>query len=170
MANAQVLQNAVNRFSTVASFMPIAVDGAVGPATLAATAKALDYISIEIEGGPIPAAVSQQAAAFAVNAARSSSVLAANAPQVGAFLNYVADLAHLNPVLGPAIVPQANAAVAAATNILAPFNTGTSASVFNTLKNLPTWQKVMLGAIGVFGFVAVSHKLKERKQLSGLYY
>ncbi len=165
MANVQVLQNAANRFANVAGFTPIAVDGSAGPRTLDAVQRALSYISIETDSGPISPAVSSQAAAFAANAARSTSVLTANAAQVGAFLNYVADISHLPAVYGPQIVPQTNAAVAAASNILPTIHTNSAAaSVLNTLKGLQPWQKVALGALAVLGALAISTKLRERKQ------
>lgn len=163
MANAQVLQNAVNRFASAAGFVPLAVDGIVGQKTLSATNKALEYVSIEVEGGPIPPAVSEQASAFATNAARSSAVLAANADQVGAFLNYVADLVHLAPVYGPQIVPTTNAAVATSAGVFPPLPTnGMATSILTSIKALPTWQKVALGALGVIGALAAAHKIKAR--------
>lgn len=175
MANAQVLQNAANRFASVAGFAPLAVDGAVGARTLDAVQRALSFISISDEDGgiaqnAIPDAISNQASAFSANAARSASVLAANAAQVGAFLNYVADMLHLAPVYGPSVVPQTNAAVAAATGLspLAPRAMGTS--ILDSFKRLATWQKVGLAAVGVFGVIAVAAKVKERKQLQGFRY
>lgn len=176
MANAQVLQNAANRFASVAGFPPLAVDGVVGARTLEAVQRALSYISISSDDGgiannAIPDAISNQAAAFAANAARSASVLAANAAQVGAFLNYVADMLHLAPIYGPPIVPQTNAAVAAATGLtpLAP-RAGAAASILDAFKRLATWQKVSIAAAGVFGVIAVAHKVRERKQLQGFRY
>lgn len=176
MANAQVLQNAANRFASVAGFAPLAVDGAVGARTLDAVQRALSYISIssDDDGGiaqnAIPDTISAQASAFSSNAARSTSVLAANAAQVGAFLNYVADMLHLVPVYGPSVVPQTNAAVAAATGLSPPALRPAGSSIFDAFKRLATWQKVGLAAVGVLGVIAVAAKVKERKQLQGFRY
>ncbi len=169
MANAQVLQNAVNRFATVAGFAPLAVDGDVGPRTLSATQKALSYVSIEQEGSAITDAISSQAAAFAQHTTTSTSVLSANSMQVGAFLNYVADLVHLPAIYGPQIVPQTNGNVASNAGLapLAPVGGGRgwSASLVDVFKRMPTWQKVGLGFLSVIGAVAVVRKVKQRKQL-----
>lgn len=173
MANAQVLQNAANRFASVAGFAPLAVDGEVGPRTLAATQKALSYISIEQEGSPITDAISNQAAAFAAHAASSAGVLSANSMQVGAFLNYVADLVHLPAIYGPQIVPQTNGNVAASAGLAPLSPMGRSnwmASISDAFKHLATWQKVALGFIGVVGVFAVAGKVKDRKQLEGYRY
>lgn len=169
MANAQVLQNAVNRFASVAGFTPIAVDGDVGPRTLDATQKALSWVSIEIENGPIPSSVSNQAAALSSNAARSSSVLAANSQQVGAFLGYVADIVHLPAVYGPSVVGNTNAAVSAATGLVPMGPNPMGASVINAFNRLPTWQKAALGALGVLGTLFVINKVKQRNVPSSGY-
>lgn len=173
MANAQVLQNAANRFASVAGFAPLAVDGEVGSRTLAATQKALSFISIETDGSPIPITVSEQAAAFAAHAATSASVLSANSMQVGAFLNYVADMVHLPAIYGPQVVPQTNGNVAASAGLapLAPMGRSNwMASISDAFKRMATWQKVALGFVGVVGVFAIAGKVKDRKQLEGYRY
>lgn len=150
-ANAVSLQNAINRFARVAGFNAIAVDGAIGNESLLGARRALDYLSVGMDDG-LPEVVSDQAAHLNAKTTTNALVLATNAGPLAGFLNHAANLLKLPVVIAP---PRSGMNIATnavnQTFSLTPPPNGGAASIVDTLKALPTWQKVLLGALFGFG-------------------
>lgn len=149
MSNVTVLQTAANRFSTIAGFAPIAVDGQVGSKTLNAVQRALDTIAVVDETSGVSETVSDQAAAWA-RAATTISQLNTNAQPIGGYLSFVADLMKLGYVASP-IVPTSTSTFPTTTAIIMP--TSTTLTVIDRWRSLATWQKIALGAFA--GWLAI---------------
>lgn len=148
MSNVTVLQTAANRFSKVAGFTPIAVDGAVGSQTLNAVQRALDYVAVVDENSGVSETVSDQAAAWS-RAASTISQLNTNAQPIGGYLSFVADLMKLGYVASP-IIPSGGMTVPPP--ITLPI-VAASGGVLVAWRALPTWQKIAFSALA--GFLAI---------------
>jgi hypothetical protein len=161
-ANAVSLQSAINRFTSVAGFNAISPDGVVGNQTLLATRRVLDYLSVNMDDG-LPEAVSDQAANLNAKTTTTTGVLAMNAAPLAGFLNHAANLLKLPAGAAPrtpsALVYQAAGAINTALplNPLAP-----SASITDTWQRLPTWQKLLVGALFGFGALWAHQEYKAR--------
>jgi len=141
MSNVTVLQTAANRFSKVAGFAPIAVDGVVGSQTLSAVNRALDYAAISDESSGVSETVSDQAAAWSA-AATTISQLNTNAQPIGSYLTFVADLMRLGFVASP-VVPGSTLPTTMPPITLPVV---ASSSILDTWRGLATWKKLALGA------------------------
>lgn len=167
MSNVTVLQTAANRFSRVAGFAPIVVDGVVGSQTLGAVQRALDYIAV-IEDSDVTETLSDQASAWA-SAGRTISTLSTNAQPIGGFLTFVADLLKLGFVASP-IVPVAtnNGGVAPSAGLPIIMPSSGGASILDAWRALATWKKIALGAFAGFLVIFLHGKYKRSRGLSGL--
>lgn len=161
-ANAVSLQTGINRFARVAGFAAISMDGVVGTQTLLGARRALDYLSVEMDDG-LPEAVSVQAANLLAKTTPSTSVLAVNAGPLAGFLHHAANLLNLPMVSAPALAP-VQTLVQNATNVAFPLKPpGAAASITDTWRQLPTWQKLLVGALFGFGALWVHQEYKLRQ-------
>lgn len=159
--NVVSLQNAINRFATVAlGGQPIGVDGQIGTKTAAATVKALGWIANNVNGAQATAAelitrlVLDSGAYNLAQVQQSASGLAT-------YLNQNAN------ATGLPVAPRPMVAGGAAGNgysqtttapALNPATTGggsaMAANIGEMWRKLPTWGKVLGGALAGLGLIA----------------
>lgn len=163
MSAATVLQSAANRFSRVAGFSPISVDGNIGPVTLSAVQRSLDYIAI-VHDDAVSEPLSDQAAAWAAGA-RTQSGLVATAVGVGNFLNFAADALKLPFVAAPAPTPRPTIDVSTLLPTVGP--NPSAASLVDAWRALATWKKILLGALAGVGVIWLWGRYKGSRGLGG---
>lgn len=167
MSAATVLQSAANRFSRVAGFAPISVDGNIGPATLAAVKRSLNYLAVELdetESGWLTNSPSETAAELD---RKITSALALTQPMiaagVGTFLLQQADRLKLPAIAGP--MPSSGgggfAPLPSPPPILA------TSSILDTWRALATWKKILIGALAGVGVIWLWGRYKTSRGLSG---
>lgn len=166
MSNVTVLQTAANRFSSVAGFAPIAVDGNIGAKTLAAVQRSLDVLIVEMPGddsGWIADSPSEIATMWR-DKISTSLELGALAFPIGQFLLKQADRLKLPAVAAPYIGPPVPSVASNAPLVLTTTQAG---SLVDAWRGLATWKKIALGAFAGFLLIFLHGRYKTARGLSG---
>lgn len=152
MSNATVLQTAANRFSRVASFSPITVDGNIGPNTLNAVQRALGYLAVDMgeAGGWVSETVSDDAATWSAKA-NTAARLGAYALPIGSFLTDNANRLNLPNVAGP--MPSGGGGSFVPPTVSPITLSPTTTSLLDRFKMLAPWQKIVFGALAGIGLI-----------------
>lgn len=170
MADATVvqLQTVINRYAASGWLPAIGVDGVVGSQTMNAAQTILGAIASSGTQPQLPDTLTKSAENM-LAATTSAAVLTQNAGPLAGFLTSCADQLGLpNVSAAPPTVASGGGGYPSINPTLPRQPPGAAASLAQTIKNLPTWAKLLGGVLAGFGVIAIVKHAKSGKPLAGL--